>query len=310
MANSRRHSSWSRKRKFRAKVFVAFLTIVCITAGGIYMLVALKQQAMRESVAKSADKEDRLVAELLADEPSSAQSVNEEPSNIPETASPLERVIYSHFAATKIDEVESLKLKAELQFGQSEDQTKRHEVMLYIRRPNLARRVLMHDGLRLDMGYNGQEFWAQQVGRNGITRNVENISQHQKEQFQEAAQIGSYLWKYESEPEKFTLLEDDIVENIPCHAVAYENDVLRVITYIDTLDFYEIARKEVMKDGTSSIYMSMSDHQKADGVVMPHTIHSMTGGRRFSLVHIQELSINAGVPSYIFDEPEQRYTSK
>lgn len=298
--------SWSRKRKSPVVFLLGLMSILGMTALGVYVMVQLKQVQVREAAEDSTKLE---VMALVEEEPTEKESEQTALEAI-EAASPLEKVILRHFAATQVNQMESIKLNAELQLGEESTAENQHQMVFYFRRPNLSRRVLMQNGLRLDMGFDGHEVWAAQVARNGISRIIDSLPESQKAQFRDSVTIGSYLWRYETEPDNFELLADEIVENIPCHVVAYENDSIRVLTYIDTMDYFELARDEFPKDGSPKVYMSMSQHRSVDGVVIPHAIFTMSNGAVYSSVRITDVEINNGLPSYLFERPGLRYSSK
>ncbi|GHC12703.1 hypothetical protein GCM10007047_32620 [Cerasicoccus arenae] len=265
------------------------------------IVFALKRNA--NDAANRRAQENQSEVELVVSQPEPVQQI---PANLT-----LENIIVRHLTATKINEVTTLKLKASLSMGEQDAPTDVHAVTLYFRRPNYIRRILEHDGMRFDMGFDGQNIWAQQIGRNGVAREFDQLTDEHKKQFRDASNIGSYLWRYETEPEHFTRLEDTIMGGMPAHVIAYETEQERVLTYIDVMSFYEIGRKEAAKGtGEKAVYMSMSDHQNTNGVVMPHRIISSVDGEQYSSVTIENAEINAGLPSYIFNAPDVRYTVK
>lgn len=299
---SSRNTSWTRKRKHGFKVLLGLSVIILIVVSGLYLLLFFKGPRLSDQAAEVSDSK-------LESSPAGGDKSNATLLSSLNAENPLEKVVYSHFALTRIDEIVSLRLKADLELSVADIEEKNHEMIFYFRRPNLMRRVMIQDGMRLDMGFDGQEVWAEQIGKNGLRRSLDPLPAKLLSNFRESVSVGSYLWRYESEPERFELLPEQIVGNIPCHVVAYENERLRVLTYIDALEFQEIARYEIPKDGSPEVYMSMSEHQKTGNVVLPYRISTMIDGEAYSTAVISEIEINKGLPTYIFNPSNQRYSS-
>lgn len=303
MAKSRSHS-WSRKKKSRPKILSAVGVLIVLVAAGCFLLFIVKKQQPEPSLAPSESTGDSTVkaqADYMDEEALAAASLD--------AGSLLEEVILKHYAITKLDKVETLKMRAMLQLGDTADRANEHELLFYFRRPNLVRRVMTQDGMRLDVGFDGVEIWAQQVAPNGLSREVEDIPETQKKRIREAARIGSYLELYREEPEQFTYLGEEIVDDVPCHSILFEDDALRVTTYIDQREFLEVGRREESKDGSPAISISMSDFRNVEGVVLAFCIRSTINGALYSVATVSEIDINNGVPSYLFKEPSVRHTS-
>lgn len=234
-----------------------------------------------------------------------APEAEEEASRI--ALNPLEQVIFPHYQATGLEMVETMKMEGDITLADGSI----HHLTLFFRRPNLARRILEQNGLRNDMGYDGQEVWAQQVSRDGEQRMVDNLSEDQKRIFREGARVGSALWDYEAHPEWFTRLPDTVIDGEPCHVIACENDRKRTVTYLGQDDFLERRREET--DLTTSRPVTANfvfgDERTVSGVTMPHRVETISGGKVFSTVEVTSLEINAGVPSYIFEPPAARFAT-
>lgn len=281
--------------------------IILTLGAGVFALIMHKNSQVAEA---SDEPTEHAVAEAPVEPEATPEEAELDIGGII-SEDPLEQVVLRHFAVTNIDDVTTLKLNASLQMGANPQPENMHEVVFYFRRPNFARRVMMHGDLRFDMGFDGNEIWAQQVGSNGAVRKVDNISEKQRAQFKEAARIGSYLWKYEQAPERFSLHRDTMIDGRMCYVVEYEDEKERVLTYIDTKDYYEIAREQHPKNAEDAIaFMRMTEHTEKNGVVMPMKIETSSNGEVFSKVAIDHMEINAGVPSYIFNEPSVRYSAK
>ncbi|MEO0796984.1 MAG: hypothetical protein AAFX93_17640 [Verrucomicrobiota bacterium] len=299
-SRSRNKSGWTKKRKPNLGITLGLLTLLAFIIGGGCIAILFSGPSPIEEAE---------IAENDTNAPTEELLVAEEEVIEPKGASELERIIFRHLHATNVNEVTTMKLSASLNAADGEGHSAEHQVTFYFRRPNLARRIMEHDGMRYDMGYNGHELWAQQYAPNGATRAVEDIPETQKELFSESARIGSYLWEFEKGPSNFRLLPESNLGGIDCYVVLFEKADLRVKTYIDKANFLEVGREEsnVGKDGNlRKNMMVMSDHRNVEGVVMPFAIESSSNGF-VSRVIVESISINSGVPSYIFDAPVERF---
>ncbi len=291
-------------------ILAGVASILLIVVVGIFALIRFKQQSISAMGAEG----EVQSAELVAQEEPEPLVVKEKPVALEsiESADPLEQVVLRHFAATKVDQVTTLKLNAHLQIGETHEAQNDHEMIFYFRRPNFARRVMMQGDLRFDMGFDGNEIWAQQANGQGDARAMDELPEGMASKFKEASRLGSYLWRYEETPERFTLEKDTMLDGIACHVILYEDEKERVYTYIDQDSYWEIATEQHPKvgDSRSIAYMRMSEHQSANGVVMPMKIVTSSNGAVYSIVEIKQLEINQGVPSYIFEDPNVRYSAK
>ncbi|WP_309397431.1 hypothetical protein [Cerasicoccus maritimus] len=294
-----------RKKKSPRGIIIGVAALIVITVGGVAALILSKEAQLSQQ-----QESDTTLLTEGETKVGKEKTLEEQLAEIKST-SPLEQIILRHFAATKIDQVTTLKLHAQLQMGADGDPEKQHEIVFYFRQPNLARRVMIHDGLRLEMGYDGQEIWAQQIGLNGATRQVDELSEDMRSQFKEAARLGSCLWKYQETPERFSLLNDAPFDGKICHVIAYEDEHERVLTYLDPDTYWEVANERHYHDNSRpAAIMRMSNHRADDGVVMPTKIVTSSEGKTYSVATIDEMEVNASVPSYIFQNPSIRYSAK
>lgn len=214
----------------------------------------------------------------------------------------MQRRIYGHFAATGFERLDTLQVASNLTIGTDQAQS-----TFFFKRPNLVMRILeIENVLRRTDAFDGTDVWAEFVAPDG-RREVKTLTgTPQATAIMDEARLGTYLWDYDTYPERFRMEPDTELDGVPHAVFRYEHPDGRVTRHFLNAETLLESRRETVLLGNElgEAVFEYSDYRISEGVAQAYQLKTYLNGELFSTVQVQSVKINTGVPSLIFQKPE------
>lgn len=166
---------------------------------------------------------------------------------------------------------------------------------------NKALAILKINGKKLTQAYNGKEAWTSD-GTNFPNRiNKDNLGT-----FVRDAPIFSHLAYAKNKGYKTTLMGNKYVDEHNCYLIRLTLPSGETLEYfIDTDSFLE--RKIVYEKRNGELATTaFKDYKKIGSMTQPYRIENYLNNELSSVVEIETISLNIGIPDQFFDFPKNR----
>ncbi len=269
---------------------------------GVYFAVTYSLEAGRQSAIVSIRNSDEIQrTETTSDRKQVAEEALEKALNL----SLEERLIYGHQKATGYRHVESLVMEGEITALGI-----RSEMKVIYKQPNRIRVEYDKPNETEEVfGSDGETVWIMVETKSGKRIPMDITGTPQSRKILNKARIGTYLWEYESGgDQRIELLEKVYDLGNELYVFAYnpgDGNIIKHFIEADSLLEYKRTYSEINDKGEKENWeIRYVNYQSFNNIKHATRIVARRNGELYSETIINNITINPGVPGFIFDLPE------
>ncbi|WOO42337.1 hypothetical protein [Rubellicoccus peritrichatus] len=222
------------------------------------------------------------------------------PVEIPQASGPLSiedifaRYAAAHGGTEQLSEISSLKLR-----GQVQSNGRTLNFSQIKRTPNLTRVSYQNDEGKVTDYYNGSVAWRRVQGH----ENAYRLDDASKKDFEESSALLSTFWTERNNIHNYAMLEQGKIGHKQYYRIGVHNlKGKSSIYWIDSDTFFERRMVTQQEDGSIET-IDYSDYKYIGALPVPMHIEYSHDNKLVTTVDIDSASINAGIPSSLFDPP-------
>lgn len=204
-----------------------------------------------------------------------------------------------------VDNIRSVRLT-----GKITEDGATYDIVLVKKRPNLRKLIMLYQGSRITLGYDGQTAWREVVGRGG--RLFAILEGDEKRAFVEDSSFDGPLVDWQQKGNSVKLLRTEEMGRTDAYVIEItEPSGKQSEVWIEAQTMQEIKTRTFRANsegGVTKIETLMSDYRKFDGIWMALTVERFVDDKSVSLMKIADLNINFGVFNDYFAPPPESTT--
>lgn len=222
--------------------------------------------------------------------------------------SPVEHFLFSHFAATRFNEVKSIRAIGTYTSGEVE-----LEFTLMGKHPRFYKQVLKGYGKVLEAGYDGNELWYRQSDQL-LDTNDESLTKLNSALAMLECSIPCLAWEYNTEGDKevnelnFELLPEVEWNGRPCIIVKnfsmLENPVYHYIDKDTGLELYRRSLVRISERREKDVEIFFKEPMEDLEYPITSGFELWIDGKLHATASFDKVEVNRGIANYLFEEPK------
>lgn len=204
-----------------------------------------------------------------------------------------------------VDNIRSVRLT-----GKITEDGATYDIVLVKKRPNLRKLIMLYQGSRITLAYDGQTAWREVVGRGG--RLLAILEGEEKRTFVEDSSFDGPLVDWQQKGNTIKLVRTEEMGRTDAYVIEItEPGGKQSEVWIEAQTMQEIKTRTFRSKpdgGVSKIETLMSDYRKFDGIWMALTVERFVDDKSVSLMKISDLNTNFGVFNDYFAPPAEPTT--
>jgi outer membrane lipoprotein-sorting protein len=213
----------------------------------------------------------------------------------------VKRSVDARGGMDKIKAIQSVKMTGKLVMGGGQMEA---PMTLQIKRPAAMRMDMEFQGQSVVQGYDGTSAWMINPFTGGAEAQKMGIDE--AEGMAEGSDIEGALINYKAKGHKVELVGKEDLAGKPAYKLKVDKKSGKTETiYVDATSFMEVktvAMRKIMGNDTE-LETFVSDFRPVDGVLLPYSIDSKSGGNSVMTITLEKVEANVAIDDAIFKMP-------
>lgn len=219
-----------------------------------------------------------------------------------------DEILSKHFKAVgqkKLEDINTIKMQ-----GKTQTQGQEFQFTMYMKEPNKIRNEVPMQGQKMIQAFDGEDGWRIAPW---VSPEPQDLSGQQLEQFKKSANIRGDLYNWKEKGHKLEYLGEEEMEGTLAYRLRLTKKDGDIIDYyLDKETFIPLKQKTKTTFNNQEIETEtfFSNYEMLDGIAMPMSMKSSSGGQFSSEITIDSIKFNVEISDKLFEKPAASKTEE